>query len=359
MVRASLKFQLGILLLVLSFVSWSPAMAAGKKKKAVQKSSAEKKQVEEVSSAEQKPTEEKEKSSAVVQSPPSTPQAVGAEQLRFNTDSAPVSTDPRLPMTFSDPGEAPLGVKPTNLAETVPEDEGFKSYVGYPKHKVGAFVDPEMLSSSWDYNGRSFNFSNSLIRYGLDYRFVISPIWNIEIEYSHYESGLEAGVQKPYVFDESSATFDDYFAKIHYCILSRSNFYRQYCPGFSIGNASYPVLGFKSGTVLEMSRVQDLTLGLDFTFQFPFTDKFLFKAVPGYNYGMGIGNSGSMSSKSNSSFTGQLGVDYQFLAKHNIEALVVAAMRSAKLSGKVGSNDDTWTTNSTSFGMRLGYFYTF
>jgi hypothetical protein len=112
---------------------------------------------------------------------------------------------------------------------------------------------------------------------------------------------------------------------------------------------------------MALAKVQDLIIGANFTGQFPFTDMFLFKAIVGYNYGTGAGNSGVMTSKTNSSYyiTGQTDWYVGQSKKHDIILGLDFKGRTASISGKVGAVEDTWDTKSTMFGFRGGYAYTF
>jgi hypothetical protein len=132
----------------------------------------------------------------------------------------------------------------------------------------------------------------------------------------------------------------------------------QYCPGFLVGNDAYPILAFTDSSHLKMSNVQDIVVGLNFRVQFPISDRFIIHLTPGYNMGTGIGNSGTLTSKNNSTAYGLLGARYEFNVHHALGIDGDMALRNAKLKGKVGNNDDTWTTMSTEVGGRVTYTFT-
>ncbi len=287
------------------------------------------------------------------------PAGASGESLKFNTDTTPPATDNRPTMKFADPGATPLGQKAPNFAEAIPDEEPYKAYIGYPKNRFGASLELMNLSSQWNYNGRSYNFPASPIAYGVNYGFFISPIWQMGLEYSHYSMSIDAKNITPNRFHASTKSYDEYYFKTQYCVVSHSSFYRQFCPGLDIGKDSYPILTFQGQNDLYLGQVNDIIIGLNLNWQIPFGDRWGFKAKAGYNYGTGMGNSGALTSKSNNSIVGSAGLEYSFPRLHSIYGAVDYKNRSAKIKGKVGINEDTWTTNSSLIGFKAGYNYTF
>ncbi len=285
------------------------------------------------------------------------------ENLKFNTDSAPVSTDRHAPMVFKDSGEAPLGTPRKEYAETVPEDAGYKAYIGYPKHQLGVYAAPMGLSSKWtSSDGRTYNFSNSATAWGLNYRLLVTPMWSIEADYQHFAMKMEAATSTPYTFDASTASFDNYYVRNRFCMIGKTTFYNQLCPGIDIGNDGYPIVNYDQSTAnhLVLTRVQDIIVGLNLAYQMPAGESLLFRIMAGYNYGTGIGNSGYLTSKNNTSYYANGGVEWT-IGQHNlIHVLAEFKSRQAKVSGNVNANvKDTWETASTSFGGKVGYSYSF
>ena len=286
----------------------------------------------------------------------SAPAAASGESLKFNTETSnPPSSDTRPPMQFSDPGATPLGEKAPVFAATIPEDEPYKAYLGFPKNRVGAFLAFKSLSSLWNYNGRDYNFPNSPLAYGINYAFLITPTWSVGVDYSRYTLKLNAANILPYRFNASTASYDEYYFKVRYCVVSHSSFYRQFCPGIDIGNDSYPIVKFEGANDLYLSKVQDIIIGLNLNWQIPINDSWGFKANAGYNYGTGMGNTGALTSKNNNSLVAGAGVEYQFPRLHSVSASIDYKSRSAKIKGVIGNNTDTWTTKSSDIGVKVGY----
>jgi len=258
-------------------------------------------------------------------------------------------------MQFSDPGATPLGEKAPVFAATIPEDEPYKAYLGFPKNRVGAFLAFKSLSSLWNYNGRDYNFPNSPLAYGINYAFLITPTWSVGVDYSRYTLKLNAANILPYRFNASTASYDEYYFKVRYCVVSHSSFYRQFCPGIDIGNDSYPIVKFEGANDLYLSKVQDIIIGLNLNWQIPINDSWGFKANAGYNYGTGMGNTGALTSKNNNSLVAGAGVEYQFPRLHSVSASIDYKSRSAKIKGVIGNNTDTWTTKSSDIGVKVGY----
>ena len=281
------------------------------------------------------------------------------EGFKFNTESAPPNTDRRAPMTFKDAGDAPLGTPQQSYGDSLPEETPFKAYIGYPKHQLGVYVQPMTLGSSFSRATDSYNFTNSSTAIGLDYRLQMTPLWNMEIDYSHYSMSMTGAQIGNKTFNDSTVNFDNYFFKNRFCFIGKSTFYRQLCPGFDIGNDGYPIINYIDNTHLALTRVQDIILGLNVTYQEPFSEKFVFKVTAGFNYGTGLGNSGYLTSKGDSSYYLDGGAEWS-LTEHNIiQALVEYKARMAKVSGNIGNTTDTWQTNSSAFGGKLGYIRSF
>jgi hypothetical protein len=301
---------------------------------------------------------------------PSTVEASGAESaapqgenLKFNTDAVPKSTDQRPSMQFSDPGDAPLGTPRHEYAETTPEEAPFKTYVGYPKQLGGVSLEVLNLASAWSYQSNTYNFTSASTAIGLNYRLEVSPLWDMEVEYSHYSISMNAatvgtGINE-FIFDSSSVSFDNYALKTDYCFISRTLFYRKLCPGFKVGNDGYPIVNFVGNSELSLTRIQDYIIGVSVLYQEPFSDKFLFKAVVGYNYGTGLGNSGYLTSSSDSSYYGDAGVEWT-VSEHNLVTVMGEYLaRNANVSGVRGSTKDSWQTNSSLIGGKIGYMRAF
>jgi hypothetical protein len=281
------------------------------------------------------------------------------EAIKFNTEGPPANTDHRPMMSFKDPGDTPLGQKAPDFTDPTPEDAGYKAYIGYPKNQVGVYAMPMNLSSTWSFNGQDFNFTNSPVGLGAMYRLIATPMWNLELDYSHFSMSVDQAVISPYRILSSSTSFDQYYAKGQYCFIGTSSFYNQFCTGLEIGNDAYPILNFTSGSDLTLSKVQDIILGVNLAYQTAVGEHFLFKTSIGYNYGTGLGNTGALTSKNNSSYFGKAGVEYNLTSHQIILADLNYMARSAKISGKRGNNDDTWNTKSALLGFKIGYLYSF
>lgn len=282
--------------------------------------------------------------------------------MNFNTDSNPKSTDHRPALKFKDDTTQPVK-KEEDYSNGVKEEEPYRAYVGYPKNQVGVHVEPTSLAFDWKFNGQSFNYRSNTLKYGVDYNFVVTPQFTVGVSYTHYGVSVSSATADPFVINNSSDTFDDYYLKGRYCFISDSNFNRRLCPGIDIGNDSYPVLQFvNDGVHLEMGNVQDLVVGVNLTGQIPFTDKFVFKGIVGYNIGTGIGNSGPLTSKSNDSYYLNVSTDWTVSSTehHAHDAIFGVGFkhRDASLTGQVGANSDTWQTDADELSLYLAYMFT-
>lgn len=280
--------------------------------------------------------------------------------LKFNTEGGtPDNTDHRDLIKFKG-----ITAPTTETAEPVKEsmateDEGFKTYLGYPKHQLALIDQYGTLSATWNYNGQDFNFNSSTMQYGLAYRFVATPSMQLEAYYSRYNIGIGAGKASGFTINDSDMDIDQYGIGGQYCFISPNNFYRQFCLGGVIGNDAYPVLQFINSSVLEMGKVQDIAVGVKAGLQLPFTDSIYFRGTLAYKYGTGAGNSGELTPQNNTSFAVDLAVPWQINSHHGLNPHVDYITRQATIEGKIGNNKDKWATDSTTFGGGVDYIFTF
>jgi len=287
------------------------------------------------------------------------------ENLKFNTDYDPKSTDRHEPMHFSDPGDAPLGTPRPEYADTTPDDTGYKAYLGYPKNQAGVHVATMNLASSWGYGANTYNFTSGVTGYGVDYRLLVSPMWQLEANYQHASVTLTEAKVGGLTFHDSTINIDTYDLKNRWCFIGKTSFYRQLCPGIDVGNDGYPIVNFTSATDLALTREQDFYIGANLTYQQPITEPLLFTAKIGYNYGTGLGTSGYLTSKGDTSYYLNAGVEWTIARHHVILVNGEYKHRDAKVQGSIPSSGgssvltDTWQTNSSYLGARLGYLYSF
>jgi len=287
--------------------------------------------------------------------------AVGAQgpTLKFNTQDAPPSSDPRPALKFNDlPNETAEQPSASGSSPSAPEEE-FRSYVGYPKSQIGIINSYNNITANWDYNGQAFNFSTSALVYGLRYNLLASPMWRVGVHYSRYEVGAPEGVVSSYRIRDSSATLQQYGVDSDYCFISSKNYFRQYCVGGILMNDAYPVLKFQTGTDLVISSVQDIVAGVRFAVQIPFSDKLLFRPMIGYNYGTSLGNSGSLSAVRNSKVYFRADLPWSVLTKLDLNFHLDFESRQALVEGTNGNNQDRWATDSTVLGGGLDVFWKF
>lgn len=293
--------------------------------------------------------------------------AIGSQgpQLKFNTEAAPTNTDHRETIKFKGMDDYSNTSKKTEEAPkpilefSSNEDEGFKSYIGYPKHEIHVLAGSDNIAATWGYNGQDFTFRSSTIAYGVNYTFVGTPMWKLGVHYSRYSVGVDAGTISGFSIKESEETLDQYGVNSEYCFISSANFYRQYCLGGTILNDSYPILKFTSGTDLEMGRVDDIVVGVHVAAQIPFSDKIFFKPILGYNYGTGAGNSGALTAEGNSKFWFRAELPWSIARRFTLKLHADYSARQATIKGKIGNNNDKWETDSTIVGGGLDAIFVF
>jgi hypothetical protein len=273
--------------------------------------------------------------------------------FKIGPDDAKTSSEPSFKFTTEQEGSVPVYVD--NAAEVEP----FKAYLGYPRHRLGLIAAPMSVGATWTYGSREYNFRVTSIGYGVVYQFQSTPHFDVQLDYTRYGLEIDAANITPYSIAASKETFEDYFVRTRYCFISSGNFFKQLCPGFEFGNSSYPVLGFTSGTALELGKVQDLVVGFSVNYQRMMTERALFLAKAFFNMGTGLGNSGALTPKTNMLYGVSVGTEYEIRPRHSLTLHGDFHLRQAKLEGKIGNNKDTWETDSSVFGGRLGYMYAF
>jgi hypothetical protein len=280
--------------------------------------------------------------------------------LNFSTEGGtPDNTDHRDTIQFKGLSAPTQEATQPQVEIKATEDEGFKTYIGYPKHQLALIDSYGTLSATWNYNGQDFNFNTSTLAYGLAYRFIATPSIQLEAAYSRYNVGIGAGKASGFSINDSDVDVDQYGVSGQYCMISPNNFYKQFCLGGMIGNDAYPVLQFVGASQLKMGKVQDIAVGIKAGLQLPFTDSVFFRGQLAYNYGTGAGNSGELTPPNNSSFAVDLAVPWQINAHHGLNPHVDYVTRQATIEGKIGSNKDKWATDSTTLGGGVDYVYTF
>ncbi len=280
--------------------------------------------------------------------------------LKFDTNSESTSTDVRAPLKFKVPGETDAKPAP-EVVNPLAEDAPYKAFIGYPKQTLGAFAEYSDLGATWKYIGQSFNFSDTPIAYGVNYKYLATPLLTFDIEYMHWSDAVTDATVLPFVIVASTYSYDTLFVGGNYCFVSELTALRRFCPGITIGRDEYPILNFGSGnlTRLTLNKVADFTIGVNAKYEMPFRDNILFTLVGGYNMGTGAGNSGSLTSTSNSSYYVKALTDWNVKGNHTANFQFDYSARAAKLEGKIGSNSPKWDTDSTIMGLRAGYTYTF
>ncbi|MBX3022262.1 MAG: hypothetical protein KF799_11370 [Bdellovibrionales bacterium] len=286
------------------------------------------------------------------------------EVLNFRIDEASMKEKASsVPMIqFKEEGESLTPTAAETYNDSVSDDAPFRTYVGYPKHRLSALVVPKSVAATWSQGGQDFNFRSNSLGYGVAYDLVSTPRFAVGFEYTHAELKMDEAKTGSGVggrqFQESKAGYDIYYAKMRYCFFGSSSFFQQICPGFDIGNDAYPVLSWVSGTKLKLDRLQDIVAGLNLTYQSPITDRLLFRSTAGYNHGLGIGSSGSVTSKSNSSYYLKIGTGFDFNPRHGMGLDVFWNNRTTKLKDKTDTVDETWDNKATELGVRVAYTFT-
>lgn len=278
--------------------------------------------------------------------------------LQFNTLSTPASTSDRETFKFKTPGDgSPTSDVMANPVENQKNEAVFKTYLGYPKHFVNLTYAPVSYGAKYSYSGAEYNFSSTDVQ-GLEvsYSLQATPSVFFEVEGNTYTAKSKSGSASPYNVSESKATLFSIMFRGNYCWVG-SNFYARICPGAELGTDTYPSLGFKAISTLEMQTASEMMYGANVYAQYPLIYSTNISARLGYVMGSGTGQSGSLTSKKNQLTYLDSKLEWPVGgAGHLMNLGVYYGMRSATVEGKVSSTiTDKWDTNSGLLIFKVGY----
>jgi hypothetical protein len=288
--------------------------------------------------------------------------------MKFKTDYVPKKTQEfNAPLKFKIPdkdassAEKKEDYKSEPIPSTVaPTDEPFKLYPGYPKVRLQIASQPTVVSSTFTYGTTGFNYNNTNTSgFGSSIIFQGTPAFKAKLFYSTYTAEVYDATVNALSITKSTIATPSYGASFSYCNISDGNFLTQLCGVFELGNDGYPLLDFASSSTLSMTQVRDNYYGIGIGYQWPILTNFLFHVLGGVNIGTGTGNSGALTSKTNSSIYFDGSIEWIINENHSATVGVNAKQRAAKVAGRRGTNDDTWETKLTSNVFALGYIYTF
>lgn len=277
--------------------------------------------------------------------------------LKFDAADAPANKESRPAMKFTEPtvsAGAP-SVAPIATNDTPADEQGFKTYIGYPKHELILLTQADSISATFSYLGQDFNFSTQALVYGLAYNLVATPSWKVGVMYQQYNVGVGAGRASGLDILDSDETLSQFGINAEYCSISASNFYRQFCFGGLIMKDAYPFLDFVGGSTLAMSKLEDIVVGLNTSMQWRLTDSVLIKPILGFNYGTTSGDSGTLTPKSNLKMYLRTEVPWAVTSLYTLRFHGDFSLRRAEAEGLNGVNQDVWETNSANLGLGLDF----
>ena len=293
--------------------------------------------------------------------PPPASNTVGeAPAYRFKTDDTPAPSGgiQNNPIQFK--YEESKKMETSNSDQLEAEELSFKAYPGYPKHQVRLSLMPTQVTSKWSYSGQDYNYnSSSSTAFDFSYQYLSTPQLSIALNYSRYDVSIGDASVTPYLIKDSKASVDNYGVKSQFCSVLEKSFFHQICLGADLGFENYPLLDFTGSNTLELSKVQDLVAGINIGYNHPLFYEIYMRTKLGYNLGLGTGNSGELTSKSNSSIYASADFEKMLKEKHGVSAGLEFKMRNAKVEGLRGSNDDSWKSSITTTALKAGYIYQF
>lgn len=280
---------------------------------------------------------------------------------KFNTLGIGSKTSDRDQIKFKIPTDekSMADDRMANPMETQKFDTPFKAYIGYPKQHVNLNLSPTNYGGKFASTYGEFNFSSqSPTALELNYKFLASPVIFFEGNLNYYTASTKAGNPGSLTVKSSTTSVYTLFAKANYCFIGESNFFAKICPGAEIGMDKYPLLGFTDGTTLAMTTASNISYGLNLFAQYPLIGSSLLQARIGYIMGSGVGQSGELTHKKDTSyyFNGQ--IEWSMMNGLMNTGFNYRA-RTSTVEGKIGANTDRWDNSIGMLAFNVGYTWLF
>jgi hypothetical protein len=236
----------------------------------------------------------------------------------------------------------------------------YKVTLGYPKKEFIASWNPGAMGFKYDLTAvRSFNTTGTNVsNFSAGYRFNTSPEDYFQFDANVFQTAVPDytdSVAGGLSIKKSSATlFSFAFSGTVFCKIYDDALHKL-CPGYRFGYDSFPTLTFPenstSNTQIELTTAKDITVGafLDYAKPVSGTTQLITKLA--YNRGLGVGQSSTLSLKSNDKYSAAIGAEWP-AQKGSMYYSVLGGgdYRLAKLK----NNTDEWNITHINYYVALG-----
>ncbi|MFM6927739.1 MAG: hypothetical protein ACKOX6_04705 [Bdellovibrio sp.] len=235
----------------------------------------------------------------------------------------------------------------------------YTGYLNYPRYQIGVAIAPMKTGFKQEYYDLPMNFSvTSYDSVVLSGRYLASPIFYAELEYSHSSFAVQGQNVGSYQVNSSTANVETVVSRFTYCSVG-NHAMNKACYGFVAGWDAYPSLEFLSSAELGISSINDMVLGLNISYDHVIAP---FKKIISnfeYLYGLHQGQSSSLGVDSDNKIRGEVGVDFQNIKNLNSYYLGIGYIyREAQVHGSIGSYTDHWSMHSSTFALVMKYTWT-
>lgn len=258
---------------------------------------------------------------------------------------------------FKTPTEAEKDRK-LDLVKDAENKNLFSTPVDYPKSEIYFSFNPGIdgftntLSASRIYNYGGPNVS------GLSVGFLYSPsienYLSLDLTYSSIAIASFNDTGAGLLVADSTAQMLDVEMAFNLCRIYESTFHRL-CPGLEINYDSFPTLSFPqtSNSQINLQSVKDMTIGLNLAYFLPLAQNFQLISKLSYDYGLGLGQSSILGTKSDQKISGRLGIEKSFSSNWHWNLIFGVDYRSATLKSAL----DTWKIEHLGYNSKIGFRY--
>lgn len=230
--------------------------------------------------------------------------------------------------------------------------------VGYPKSEIYFSYNPGVDGFTNTLSGtRAYNYGGTNLT-GMSAGFVYNPsienYLTLDLTYESISLPAFSDTGAGLLVAASNADMLDVAVGFNFCQVYESTYHRL-CPGVELDYDSFPTLGFpaSSNSQINLQTVHDMTLGVNLAYTHRLGQSVQFLSKIAYNYGLDLGQSSSLGTKSDQKFAGRLGIEKSIASNWYLNLVLGLDYRTATLQSAL----DSWKIEALTYNARLGFRY--
>ncbi len=280
------------------------------------------------------------------------------DELKFDfNNSGEVKPEFKKKIEFKNPSDVDREKK-IDLIKDAENKNLFTTPIDYPKSEIYFSFNPGVegftntLSSTRTYNYGGTNLTG--MSAGLIYSPSIESFLTLDLTYQSISIPAFSDTAAGLLVADSTAQMLDVALGFNLCQIYESTYHRL-CPGIEMNYDSFPTLSFPqtSNSQINLQTVHDMTLGLNVAYTHHMGQSFLFISKLVYNYGLGMGQSSTLGTKSDQKVSGRLGIERSISRQWYMNLILAMDYRTATLKSAL----DTWKIEDLGYNVRLGFRY--